>query len=307
VAIENILTGNLIRTYWRMKNILKRVPHLKHFLTRLRNAEYVETRFTTKPIINFGVHLAEHCNLKCWGCDHFAPLAEPELADVDVFAKDFARLSELVGGEAVTIALLGGEPLLHPRTQDFLYIARKHFPKTRIRVVTNGVLLLNQKDDFWKACRQNGIVIDVTKYPINLDFDKMKAVADIHGVTVKFYGNSGTFQKTSYHIPLDLEGTQNGPGNFTKCFHAISCALLSKGRLYTCPMAPSIGHFNKYFDTTLPISAEDSIDIYRAKNAREIFDYLNKPIPFCRYCLVDKRTFGHPWKRSGKDIKEWTV
>jgi hypothetical protein len=34
---------------------------------------------------------------------------------------------------------------------------------------------------------------------------------------------------------------------------------------------------------------------------------LCQPIPFCRFCLVEKRTFGHPWQRSEKNIKEWTV
>ena len=112
--------------------------------------------------------LVEHCNLRCCGCDHFAPLAEQEFADLDAFENDFARLSYLVDGKAEKIGLMGGEPLLHPQVKDFLYIARRHFRKTKIRIVTNGVLLLNKKEDFWKACRDNNIIVEVTKYRLTL-------------------------------------------------------------------------------------------------------------------------------------------
>jgi len=271
----------------------------------LQKLESDVTKLAPKTIINFGVPLAEHCNLKCCGCDHFAPIAEQAFADIGVFENDFARLSELLNGEAVTIGLMGGEPLLHPQVRDFLYIARKYFPKTRIRVVSNGVLLLKQKDDFWKACRENNIILEVTKYPINLKFDEMKKIASSFGVTMKFRDNTGEIQKTSYHIPLDVEGRQDAQRNFMQCFHANNTIFLNKGRLYTCTVAANIGHFNKYFNMDLPISARDSIDIYKAQIAQDIFEFLSKPIPFCRYCYVDKRTFGISWKRSHKDIKEW--
>ena len=282
-------------------------PLEKTFNNELQKLESEVTKCVPKTIINFGVPLAEHCNLKCCGCDHFAPLAEQEFADIGVFENDFARLSELLNGEAVSIGLMGGEPLLHPQVKDFLYIARKYFPKTRIRVVSNGVLLLKQKDDFWKSCRQNNIVIEITKYPIKLKFDEMKKIASIFGVTMAFRDDTGEVQKTSYHIPLDIEGRQDASSNFIKCFHSNVTIFFKKGRLYTCTIAPNAHHFNKFFNIDMQTSVDDSIDIYKAQSAQEIFQFLSKPIPFCRYCYVDKRTFGHPWQRSKKDIKEWTV
>jgi hypothetical protein len=57
----------------------------------------------------------------------------------------------------------------------------------------------------------------------------------------------------------------------------------------------------------LPISDRDSIDIYKAQSAQEIFEFLSKPIPFCKFCYVEKRSFGHKWERSQKDIREWTA
>lgn len=266
-----------------------------------------EDKMQPRKIRNFNTPLVEHCNLKCRGCDHFAPLAKPGFADLTTFEKDFVRLSELLDGDVDRIGLMGGEPLLHPRIADFLPIARKCFPKTRIRIVTNGVRLLKQKENFWRACAESDIVIEVTKYPIRLNFEQMRNVCVSHGVTFAFREDTGEVEKTSYHIPLDLEGRQDIRKNFSKCFHANYAISLREGKLYTCTAVPNIRHFNEYFHLNLPVTRQDSINIHQAKNAREIFEFLCQPIPFCRFCLVEKRTFGHPWQRSEKNIKEWTV
>ncbi|MDD5675864.1 MAG: radical SAM protein [Chitinivibrionales bacterium] len=162
----------------------------------------------------FAVPIVEHCNLKCRFCDHFAPLAEQEFADIKIFEKDFARLSELLNAKVDFISLMGGEPLLHPQLNDFLYIARKYFPKTELRIVTNGILLLKQTEDFWKACKDNSIIIVNTKYPIPLDFDKIKEEAKKHDVKFEHYGDSEDVLKTSTKTPLDLKGKQNMNTNF---------------------------------------------------------------------------------------------
>lgn len=293
----------------RIRNFIREfLPSIKITLCRkLQHFEIRVTKYLPNRKLNFCVPLAEHCNLRCRGCDHFAPLAEETFADIDEFERDFARLSELLKGEALKIGLMGGEPLLHPRAKDFLYIARKYFPNTRIRIVSNGLLLLKQEANFWKSCNVNNIIIEITKYPINLDFNQMKTIADRFGVTLEFYDNTGTVQKTSHYVPLDPEGKQDARKNFRKCFHANFTIFLRKGKLFTCTVVPNIGHFNKYFNMNLATSASDSIDIYKAQSAQEIFEFLSKPIPFCRYCYVDKRTSENPWKRSSKDIKEWTV
>lgn len=255
----------------------------------------------------FVVHIVEHCNLRCRFCDHFAPLAEKEFADIEVFEKDFARLSALLNTKVNFIHLLGGEPLLHPQLNDFLYVARKYFPKTEIQLVTNGTRMLKQTEAFWKACKDNSITIANTKYPLPLDFYKMKEVAKKHDVKFKHFNYSGIFLKKSRKVPLDLEGKQDINANFIKCMHANSFCFLSKGKLFTCTVAPNIRHFNKFFNKNIPITDADYIDIYEAQNKEEVMLFLSRPIPLCKYCYVKKRTSGHPWQRSKKDIKEWTV
>ena len=167
--------------------------------------------------------------------------------------------------------------------------------------------MLEQTEDFWKACRNNDIIISNTKYPIKLDFDRIKEVAKKHDVRFEHHGNSGETLKKSAHIPLDIEGKQDARMNFIKCFHANNCCFLAKGKLFTCTVAPNIRHFNKFFNKNIPLTNADYIDIYKARNAEEIMQFLCRPVPFCKYCYVEKRTFGHEWQPSRKEIKEWTI
>lgn len=255
----------------------------------------------------FVVHIVEHCNLKCRFCDHFAPLADKDFADIEVFEKDFTRLSELLNAKVNVIHLLGGEPLLHPRLNNFLYVARKYFPKTEILLVTNGILLLKQKEDFWKACKDNSIIIANTKYPLPLDFYKMEEISKKHDVRFKYHHSTGISFKTYHKVPLDLEGKQDMNANFIKCFYANNFCLLYKGKLFTCTVAPNVRHFNKFFNKNIPITDADYIDIYKAQNEEEIMLFLSRPMPVCKYCYVEKRTSGHEWQKSKKDIQEWTI
>ena len=251
-------------------------------------------------------HLADHCNLKCQCCDHFAPLAKEKLADIKDFEKDIKRLSELTKTQLEIIKLMGGEPLLHPEIKDFMRISRMYFPSTRIEIVTNGILLNTQKEDFWSACKEFDITIVPTKYPLNIDYDRAKQTAKEYEVKYEYYSKDESVIKASYHIPLDLTGQQNAAYSFAKCFHANWCVMLKNGKLYTCTVAPNIEHFNKYFNKSIPLTDRDGIDIYKAQTIEEILDFLSKPIPFCKYCNVNGRTFGHEWGRSKKEIEEWT-
>ena len=253
------------------------------------------------------ISLVEHCNLNCWACDHCAPLADKSFLDVNEFEKDLQRLAELFQEMVGTIKLMGGEPFLHHDIQNFTKIARKYFPESRIEIVTNGLLLKKQEEAFWINCRDNNIIIVATKYPFNIDWDIMKERAKAEQVLLEFYGSTETVLKTSHHVPFDIAGTQDTTKSFVQCFHANNCRELYHGRLYTCTIIPHAKHFNKAFDQKLLECEADSIDIHAIVSTKEILEYLAKPVPFCRYCNVSARTFGHSWQQSKQEIEEWMI
>lgn len=252
---------------------------------------------------NFEVHLTEHCNLRCFACNHYAPLAEEKYIDMHDFEKDFARMSFLTKGLVDYILLLGGEPLLHPQVIDFLPVARKYFPKTEINIFTNALKITEMPGSFWKSCSANNIQVIITKYPIRLPWDKILGIFEKYHVSFKLSDDGEN--KKSWKEPLDVHGKQNAKRNFLQCRQANSCIFLKQGKLFTCGTPPNVVHFNRYFNQNVPVSEYDSIDIHKEDNIQTILRFLASPIPFCRYCNIEGRRYDLDWRVSRKTIEEW--
>lgn len=273
----------------------------------LTDEQYVTfcTRQIRRTRLDFEVNIADHCNLNCQCCNHFSPLAGEAFLELGTFKKDMGRLSELTAGNAGRIWLIGGEPLLHPQITDFMYTARELFPRAHITLNTNGTLLLGKNAQFWQALRDTQTGLTLTKYPIDVDYGRIDK--KIEDEKIKYaYTLSSAVLKTTYHLPLDLEGRMDGTKNYMKCQHANECVTLRGGGIYTCPIAAHAHYFNEYFGKKLYIGCKNFISIYEAGSVEEIFEFLKKPIPFCRHCNIDGYTYDLEWHTSRKDIKEWT-
>ena len=256
--------------------------------------------------LKFQVHLVEHCNLNCRGCDHFSPIAEPEFLKPEEYAKDITRLKELFPNSAPLITLLGGEPLLHPKLTEFMRISREAFNDARIDLITNGVLLSRMAEDFWLACKRYCIDIRPTKYPVSADYKGAEEAAQEYGIKFKYFLDNGTIKMLWKH-PLDLAGEQDPVEMFGLCGESNHCLTLDHGRLYTCSVAAYNRHFTKFFGVKLKFAGESNgIDIYKAKDGCEIMKFLSRPIEMCRHCRVKDRTFDNPWGVTDKQISEWT-
>ena len=243
-----------------------------------------------KPRLNYIEHdIVSHCNLNCNGCTHFSPLANPWFEDIDDFRNDFTQLSRLFNIN--TIRIMGGEPLLHPEVGEFLIIARQLFPISRINLVTNGILL-QQNKELIKIINENKIIISITDYGI-LDIKKQLIGIDKYIITNR---------NEMYNISFDLYGQQDAV--FTR-FHcpATHCTYIQNGKVYVCASAAKINIFNTCFNKHIPES--DGISIYE-HTAKEIQQYLDGVDKLCCYCNVKKQqqTY-HPFTQSEKNIQEW--
>lgn len=284
----------------------------KCFLEKVSEIDLSDEEFVTFCIrqirrtqLDFEINIVDHCNLNCQCCNHFSPIAKEGYLDIDNFEKDMIRIKALTGGDVGRIWLIGGEPLLHPLLTEILLKVRKYFPQSHITLNTNGVMLLEQSEEFWKALRDTGIELTITKYPVKVDYAMINS--KIESEQVKYaYTLSSQVLKTTYHLPLDLEGRQEMTESYIRCWHANECITLRDGRLYTCPIAAHAHHFNAYFGKDLNVANENSISIYDAKDINEIFDFLKNPIPFCKHCNIQGYTYDLPWKTSKRDISEWT-
>jgi organic radical activating enzyme len=249
------------------------------------------------------VHVTEHCNLNCKGCNHFSCIAGEGYLEPEQFERDFRRLAEL-SKRYFAIKILGGEPLLHPRITEFFDITRKYFPSTPIQITTNGILLPEQTETFWQNCNKNNIIVSISQYPIKLNKKEIKKIAKMHGVKIVYNGT--TTENRMCKLPLDLTGSQDMKKSFQKC--AISwgcCVTLREGRIYNCCIAAHIRFFNEYFNQNLVIGENDYVDIYKISSREEIIDFLERPFPFCRYCKTSEMKFAQRWGITKKEITEW--
>ena len=256
--------------------------------------------------LRFEFALAAHCNLNCAGCSHFSPLAKAEFPDFEESKRSFERLSSLFDGECEYIHLLGGEPLLNPRCEDYLRLARSCFPKGDIYLVTNGVLLPKMPDSFFETCRENRIIISVTPYPISLDHEAISRRCDDFGVEYQLFG--GDAPKTHFNrLLLDITGSQDCTENYRNCPYSNVCLFLYKGRMYPCGIGAHMRIFEEYFSAGLELSEADSVDIFSVRSGAELLYQLSKPVPVCRYCNQDCWQALSPWGHSKKSITEWTA
>lgn len=257
--------------------------------------------------LSISCHLADHCNLKCKGCDNYSCIAQKKYADFETFEKDLKRLKEIFINNVENIYLLGGEPLLNKNVEDFMSCARNIFNNTNIHLVSNGILFENMPESFWKCAKLNNISIEYTEYPIKYNKSFLNIVKSKYDVEIKRFGHENDALKTLQFIPFDLSGKQDIIENYKKCFHANKCIQLREGKIYTCNIRAYADLFCDKFGVNMHFSNEDYIEIYQDITQDEIFEFLSKPIPFCRYCNIKGRRNNHIWRTISDNysIYDW--
>jgi MoaA/NifB/PqqE/SkfB family radical SAM enzyme len=308
INLQNIAQNNVSEVYMTLNRIIGKIAkryvpnNVQMFLRYFYWKNIKKNQSKPRKVLQFEVHLTDHCNLNCAGCSHFSSIAPKYYLNCETFEMDCKRLYELTHGKIERIHLVGGEPLLHPELNKIMAIAGKYFNDGVIELITNGILLLKQPENFWEICKKNKITIIITKYPIKRDDEEIKKMTEKYKIDLEYWGGE---IKTFHHIPLDINGKQDTEKSFRKCGTKNLCIQLREGKLYTCHTAAYIKIFNEYFGERLNTSENDFIDIYKARNIKKILKYLSKAIPFCRYCNIQETKSGIKWNISEKKITEW--
>lgn len=224
------------------------------------------------------------------------------------------------GGGDIDVDLLGGEPLLNPHINRIMSITRSYFKRGIINLVTNGLLLATQTDEFWNCCRENDITIIISIYLTGLDCVSIMNKSKEFNVKLLFRGDTRTISQFSHKcenmpieyesneywrkMPIDLSGRQNPAISNTLCSASNFCFQLVEGKLYKCWRIAYIKYFNNYFDRRLEVTNDDYISIEKVSSMDEILDKLRRPVPFCRYCKMSGGS-AVSWENSKKAIEEW--
>lgn len=259
-----------------------------------------------KKLCSVDIELVGDCNLNCKGCSHFSPLVEKHGDDVNIekLAQDLEQLRKVLGDSIERISLLGGEPLLFKECEAAMTLVRGYFKDAEVVLLTNGLLLLQMKDSFWTTIKDNNIVLEITKYPIGLDYKAINKEAKSHGVKIRYYGRTGYVQKTLYRLPLVSVGKYSSRESFDGCFMARQCYTLKNGKLFPCSVSAYINRFNDTFNCEIPLTQDDYADIY-SESKESIIEKITNPIPMCAYCDVQHRDYGLKFEQSKREKCEW--
>lgn len=256
--------------------------------------------------LKFAVHITNHCNLNCAGCNQFVPLAEKGFMDLGMYTRDIERLASLSNHEAYRIQLIGGEPLINPNAIEYARIAREQFPYAKITFLSNGVVAKNLSSEFYSECQRLRIEVDFSPYPINIDYDSLKQYVQDKGVVCHVRDRVTTeFIKNPILLNPD-EIRSFSTSRWLSCTYANDCINLYDGKL-SCAIVNTIHWLkSKFPDETkdIRVSPSDYIDIYKVKSIDEIFQFFTKPTPFCKYC---GREFASKfdWKKTEFNLNEW--
>jgi len=284
-----------------IKNIIKIIKSNIIYRKIKYLRQMIKKRIPLKKL-QFQMHIVDHCNLNCKGCGHFSPIAQTKYLDIEKFEKDMKQLADITNKNIARIDLLGGEPLLHPKIIEICNITRRYTNGT-IRIFTNGILLSKQPKEFWESCYKNNISIVISYYPININYDKVKKIANTYQVEL-IYNYKGPSERPWFKPTIDFEGKQNKNKSFSRCSDANDCITFEDGKIATCGRPFHIKHFNAFFNKNIQIHNEDCYDIYKIKSHKELMRLLAKPIPFCRYCNRDATIITN-WETSKRSINEW--
>jgi len=267
---------------------------------------YVRKWDSVMPILPYmELHVADACNLRCKGCSHFSNLiAGARNPSLQEYEESLKLLSEKFYS-IDKLRLLGGEPLLNPELPQYVRIARKFFPLSDIRVVTNGLLVTSVSDELIDAMRENAGSFDISRYqPTSEKLPEIIGFLDRNRVMyhigepietfwVRLCRGEMDYQEVFYH------GCHNG-------HRGDLCRFLRGGRLYVCPFVPMLYEVKEYFgfDISEEEFQENGVDL-ADKDGWEILSRLYEPFTLCRYCADHQRTI--PWSVGKASPEDWIV
>ena len=242
-------------------------------------------------------NMVDSCNLNCKNCAHFSSLfRKDEVYPLEDFERDICQLSKQC--DVMIFRLLGGEPLLLKNLDEYLKIARNYFPKTNLRIVTNGLLIQSLTKRVLKAIKENNFIVDITPYaPTRKIIHVINEILTSYRIPFWF----DEFFKDEFVSFLTLHPGNNTAKSRVACGNDV-CRFLRNGKIYKCPVdALKYRYEEKFGIEGLP--AATGIDIY-APNFPSLIRMLDGDVEMCGWCAEQHREIS--WQPTNNPkIEDW--
>ena len=251
-----------------------------------------------RPFINYlEVNVVDQCNLNCKGCAHFSNVCDNKILDIDKYSKDLDKIAKHF--DVYYFRLLGGEPLLHPRLQEIVEITRQKLPKTKLIIVTNGLLIERLSEETLQTLANCNVAFSISLYEPTSK--KLESILDIlNKYNIKYLINDDYFKESQiidkFYKSLSIEQQENDA--YKKCIGRF-CRFLRDGKISKCYYPLLIEILNEKYNTNFQVTEEDYIELDKITNGWDAIDKLNGKTPFCDYCREQQEFFD--WKSSKKN------
>ena len=227
------------------------------------------------------IPVVEHCNLNCKLCNAHAYLIDNSEYRFEQFKCDIDILSEYIHIGMITF--MGGEPLLKDNLIDYIKYAKSRCIADTYRLLTNGILILNQSNILFELLD----VIEVSIYPETKLKDRIKqklsSLAKQCGF--RYYIKEIHYFTDIDAIHLSEEEAQKG---YEKCQRISNC--LFNGMFYKCFRPKTTNLYLKEHGITIntDLRLTDGIVVNRILFAERLNDYLLNPrmLESCKYCMI---------------------
>lgn len=250
------------------------------------------------------IHIADHCNLNCKNCSMFCGLVKkPNYSDYMQTQKSLCVLKQIFN-HIKRIRIIGGEPLLNKELNKYLYMIRKIYPKSNIRVITNGILVTDMKDDLITAFKDTSAKLIITSYlPLIGKLDKINDFLKDKEIDYEISEIVTDFQKI-----YDYTGKQNMELSFNACHWKGACATLYENQIAPCFVPFVIKNLSENFHLNIGTSGTLKLDSDKL-NKEKIRKLFNTPFDMCRYCAP--RGITSKWEicddNSINNIYDWSI
>lgn len=239
----------------------------------------------SKPKLRLlSLHVVDHCNFACKGCNHFSPELPTRLHEAKDYIDGLNKVESIA--RIPRVSLLGGEPTLHPRLEHFASEIVSGTPNVKYRLVTNGWWLKSDRmtEKLLPAFRTIGKV-EISLHPglVMPQKDLENSITKLRNrgldVTFRPTGKFGLPEFSENHAPRT-------ECSISKCFHVLPGMKMSRCAI----IAFSPSHVaSKNFQETRNTGVFDLANA----SANSLASWLKNLPHCCHYCLYDKKSVRH--------------
>ncbi|WP_415930257.1 radical SAM protein [Zhenpiania hominis] len=247
--------------------------------------------------------ISNSCDIKCKNCSLFTGLAgDNNFADFEI-SKVALRKIKSIYSRIDEIHITGGEPFLNPDLSKYCRIIREFFPKTKIFIDTNGVVLKTLQMDDCSFLLQYDIVLKVAYFPeYDGAIDKLHIKLDRWGIRHQIRHEKYYFEK--YY---DFAGKRDINDAFFHCKKRFRKLVLYENELFPCYTPFALRNAERLIP--LQISDKSTMDLFEKQNVsnKDVWQSLNKSSEYCRFCYDSLVSWKNLKDEEKRDKKNWSV